>query len=418
MLNLKLIPTKEENMPTIEATIGGKKIYLYSKYDPNRDTLAFAESIYNEETKDYLIYGIGLGYHIDALVDLIHRDDYHIYVFECNKDIFKLAHDNLEKIMNNKNITVVVMGNDKEYYDKLNKVLSIDDISIGIHRPSLTIIPEEFKELKYLLEEFVMTKNTMESTSNILDENFKSNIKYFDGNVDRLFDKFRGRPIYIVSAGPSLDKNIQELAKVKNKGLILSVGRAAKPLLSVGIVPDFIILTDPSKHLYNSQLRGLDIDVSLIVLSTADKNIMMNYKGKKYITLQEGYPPAEEYGKANNHKLVRTGGSVATTALDVAIRMGCNPIVFVGQDLGFTDNKSHSSKTYSRRIFESQGLRDVEDIYGNTIQTSKNLYIYLRWIQNRIAEETGIEFIDATEGGARIRGTKVMRLKEVIDTRL
>ncbi len=111
---------------------------------------------------------------------------------------------------------------------------------------------------------------------------------------------------------------------------------------------------------------------------------------------------------------MKTGGSVATTALDVAIRMGGNPIIFVGQDLGFTDNKSHSSKTYSRRIFESQGLREVEDIYGNTIQTSKNLYIYLRWIKNRISEENNMEFIDATEGGARIRGTKIMKLRDIV----
>ena len=69
----------------------------------------------------------------------------------------------------------------------------------------------------------------------------------------------------------------------------------------------------------------------------------------------------------------------------------------------------------SEDVIDSNSLRNVEDVYGNMIQTSKNLYIYLRWIQNRIAEEKTVEFIDATEGGARIKGTKVMRLRDVVD---
>lgn len=131
--------------------------------------------------------------------------------------------------------------------------------------------------------------------------------------------------------------------------------------------------------------------------------------------MQRGYLPAEQYANKNNNVLVDTGELVATTGLDVAIKMGCNPIIFVGQDLAFTDNKTHSKDIFSKDIIENNNLRDVEDIYGNTVKTSKNLYIYLRWIQNRIYKEEDIQFIDSTEGGAKIKGTKVMRLSEVID---
>ena len=95
--------------------------------------------------------------------------------------------------------------------------------------------------------------------------------------------------------------------------------------------------------------------------------------------------------------------------------MGCNPIVFVGQDLAFTDNKTHSKATYSKDITVSENLREVEDIYGNIVYTPKNLYIYLRWIQNRINKEESITFIDATEGGARIKGTEILTLEKAID---
>ncbi|MFA5577633.1 MAG: 6-hydroxymethylpterin diphosphokinase MptE-like protein [Tissierellaceae bacterium] len=414
MLSVKVIPSKIENMPTIEVSLAEKRVYLYSKYNPSRDSRIFAEDLYREGSGLYLVYGLGLGYHIDALVDLIDRDDYHIHVFECNEDIIRIASDYLERKALDRNFTFHQMKNDSLHYGELARILAMDDISVGIHKPSMEAIPSQFKELKYLLEEFIMTSSSMEAMSAALDENFKENIGSFDDRVDSLFGKFEGKAIYIVSAGPSLDRNMGDLAKLGDGGIILSVGRAAKALLAMGIRPDYIILTDPSRHLYNNQLKGLEPDIPIIVLSTADKNIMKNYKGKRYIALQKGYPKAEELAEKLGAVLVRTGGSVATTALDIAIKMGGNPIVFVGQDLGFTDNKSHSSKARARNIVDSSGLRDVEDVYGNTIQTSKNLYIYLRWIQNRIEEEKNIEFIDATEGGARIRGTKVMRLKDLI----
>ena len=362
---------------------------------------------------------MGLGYHISQLENLLKQNnqEYHIYVVECNPEIYKLAMENvdLDYIVNNKNITLILMEKNKLSNDKLISILNLVNIKISIHIPSLNVIPEKFKELKYLFEEFQVKKDTIAKNSYKLDDNFIVNIDNYDDSVDVLFNKFKNIPLYLIAAGPSLDKNIHELRKIKNDRLILSVGRAVRSLLAADIMPDYIVITDPSDYLYTMQLKGLDIDVPIIALSTCDKNVMQNYKGFRYIALQEGYPLAEEYARKMNFSTVRTGGSVATTGLDIAIKMGCNPIVFVGQDLAFTANQTHSKNTFSKNIIETKSLRDVEDIVGNIIQTSKNLYIYLRWIQNRVAEEKNIRFIDATEGGAKILGTEVMDLKDTFE---
>lgn len=413
-----IIETKIPNMPTVQAVLGENSYYLYSKYNPLRDSKIFAEEEYDENIDNYLVYGLGLGYHIRELENLLKQkgDQYHIYLVECNLEIYKLAMENvdLSGIINSENITLLLMGNNKSSYERLTDILTVDSIKIAVHKPSLNTIPEDFIELKYLLEEFQMKQDTIVATSKILDDNFKSNINNYDENVDVLFNKFKDTPLYLISAGPSLDKNIHELAKIKGKAIILSVGRAVRPLLKANITPDYIIATDPSNWLYTSQLKGLNIDVPIIVLSTCDKNIMLNYKGKKYIALQEGYLPAERYAKDNNNSTVKTGGSVATTGLDIAIRMACNPIILVGQDLAFTNNQTHSKDTFSKKTVKSKSLREVEDIYGNPIKTSTNLYIYLRWMQNRMAEEESVVFVDATEGGAKIKGTKIMKLKDTI----
>ena len=273
-------------------------------------------------------------------------------------------------------------------------------------------LSKKFIQFKYLLEEYIIKENNIERFSSILDENFKSNIENYNYNIDKLFGKYKNKNLYLVSAGPSLDKNIHELKKVRDTDIVFSVGRAVRPLLKANIRPDYIIITDPSERLYDMQLKGLDIDVPIIVLSTCDKNVMLNYKGIKYIALQNGYSPAEEYAENKGNLLVETGGSVATTALDVAIRMGFSRIVFVGQDLAFTDNKTHSKDTFSQSIKNDDNLREIQDINDSTIKTFKNLYIYLRWIQKRIKEENYVEFIDSTEGGAKIMGTKIMKLSD------
>jgi hypothetical protein len=56
----------------------------------------------------------------------------------------------------------------------------------------------------------------------------------------------------------------------------------------------------------------------------------------------------------------------------------------------------------------------VEDIYGKLIYTSKSLDMYRQWIENRIKGIKDIEFIDATEGGARIKGMQIRKLSECI----
>lgn len=417
--SFNLIPTKVPKMPTVQVNMGDKSFMLYSKYDPSRDSKAFAEEAYDENTENYIVYGLGLGYHISELEQLIKMKgtNYHIYIVEANAGILKVAEENinLDGILKNDNITLIIMADEKKSYEKLNKILLMKNTKILIHKPSLSVIPEKFNELKYLLEEYVMKQNSINSAYQLLNINFESNIKNFDEIVDTLFAKYKNKSLYLVAAGPSLDKNIHKLKNIKGKGIILSVGRAVRSLIAAGVIPDYIIITDPGNWLYNMQLKGLDIDIPIIVLSTCDKNVMLNYKGKKYMALQEGFVLAENYAKDNRHSLIETGGSVATTGLDIAIRMGCNPIVFVGQDLAFTNNKTHSNTTFSRDISMSRSLREVEDIYGKSTYTSKNLYIYLRWMQNRIAKEKDIKFIDATEGGAKIQGTKIQKLSEVID---
>jgi hypothetical protein len=86
----------------------------------------------------------------------------------------------------------------------------------------------------------------------------------------------------------------------------------------------------------------------------------------------------------------------------------------LGLDLAYTNNYVHALDTSRRELQGTDNLLQVEDIHGNQIFTTKVLNIYRKWIEDRINNITGIEFIDATEGGAKIEGMKIRKLSECI----
>lgn len=47
--------------------------------------------------------------------------------------------------------------------------------------------------------------------------------------------------------------------------------------------------------------------------------------------------------------------------------------------------------------------------------TARNLNSYRKWIEQYIAKHPEINFIDATEGGAKIQGAVLQKLADVVD---
>jgi hypothetical protein len=128
-------------------------------------------------------------------------------------------------------------------------------------------------------------------------------------------------------------------------------------------------------------------------------------------------------------QLDTSGGSVASTAFDLLVKMGCDPVILVGQDLAFTDkipytrgadflrldelNRFNTLEMMHRASIKERDTRIVEDINGGPIETSNLLYGYLKWFEERISSVPNL-IVDATEGGAKKKGTKILPLRDAI----
>ena len=206
----------------------------------------------------------------------------------------------------------------------------------------------------------------------------------------------------IVGAGPSVNQELQSLKKYRNNITIFATGHIAGTLLKEGIIPDVIIITDPQPHMYQ-QVKGLNTkNIPLILLSTASASVLDYYEGPVYIAYQNGYRKAEEVAEKMWVKAFETGGSVTTTALDIALQFEAQKVIFVGVDLAYTGGNSHAEGV-GRRITDTANLRKVISCSGEEVYTSKNLDIYRKWIERRIADQKDV-LIYNTGNGARIEG--------------
>lgn len=225
-------------------------------------------------------------------------------------------------------------------------------------------------------------------------------------------------PAVIVAAGPSLDKNIEDLKAAKGKCLIISTDTALKPLALAGIEPDLAAIMDGKKDArYLSEESSRN--VPLFCTPRSGNTFMSLHKGEKFFTdyyCDHVKSFMDKEGCCFIH--LPTGGSVANSCFGIAESLHCKRIILVGQDLAYTGDKTHSAVTV--RGAKKTAVEDLEhpvmgvDINGDPVRTSLEFKIYKEWFEHEILTHPELSVIDATEGGIRIEGTTLMTLKEAI----
>jgi hypothetical protein len=386
--------------------------YLYSRYDPLRDAERFIHSQIDGSANVYCLFGFGLGYHVQELLQK--EPDKQIFVIEPYISVIRRAveHIDLSNIFSHPNVEILCLEQGQAMINTLNELTK---------QQTRWIIPNAWLKalqssnpLKHFLEDIKIQEMSFQRFSSLMEKNFTENLKYMNADVGKLFGNFKGHKAVLVSAGPSLDNTLYSLKKLKDKYFILSVGSALRVLKENSIVPDAVIITDPQETVYK-QLDSMKFIQPLIYLSTACYSAVANHKGLRIIAFQKGYPQAESFAGKHNFPLVDTGGSVATTALDILINMGFSEIVFLGQDLAYSKNRSHALQSTSRvEVVSNESLLSVLANDGTMVKTTTILSIYRRWFERKVAETKHVVFKNTAEKGAVIQGVPFVHISEII----
>ncbi|CAI3654695.1 motility associated factor glycosyltransferase family protein [Clostridium neonatale] len=368
--------------------------YIHSKYDPVKEGIQFAEGnreLLNENI--VVVYGLGLGYHIHAIAEKL-KDDSVLYVFEYNKKLIEYCKKVNKDIFNYKN-TKIIGSTDSQFLRKFaDSLRSVENIII--HKASLETIRESNKLLYNLINDFNIMKQHVDMDTEIIkqsEENYKINTENNYKSINEFIEQFKksNKPFIIVSAGPSVDNDLSKLKQNREKFNIISVGSAFRTLVKNRITPDAVVIID-TKPIVKKQFENLETyNIPLCFSATASRWAVELYNGPKYIF------------NTSEHDEIKTRGTVAVSAMDIAIKCNAKKIILLGQDLAFINKKSHTSTFEETYGFKDDytintKMKTVKGVNGECLNTTQGYITFKNKIESLIRENPHIKFINCSKG--------------------
>jgi hypothetical protein len=369
-------------------------------------------------------FGFGTGSFIQAILNKKGKDDI-LFVYEpCPELFIHVLHnyDITDIIKENKVVLVVEGINDFEFHILVRNALDITNITSQIrysHPGYEKVFPEScLKYWKDIKDGYIHVKTNI-NTVIYFGKRYITNALFntrFIRESNRLMelkaDFNTDIPAIVVAAGPSLKKNIEELKRAKGRAYIFVVDRALDYVLDEGLEPDFVVTIDPMKPLEYFTKRT-DLTIPLLCDAVSNWEILDRHKGKKILFNCFPYYRLMYQRLGKEAPLLAAGASVATAAFCSCIQLGFKTIALVGQDLAYDGEFSHAGDVTEQENRNRDIL--VEGIDGSQIRSRADWYEFLIWFQDVITLNPDLKVIDTKDKGAKIKGSIIMPLSEVID---
>lgn len=420
---------------------GGRPFTLHSTVNPLREAERLVESQYKENSNSCMVYGFGLGYHVDFLLEKLPENS-SVLIVEPQISIFKLvlALRDLRHLLDNPNVFWAVGEKEHEvpaHFGQIFRVVALEGVTIIAHHPSVRLCGEYFNLIDELCRKWIIAVggNFLTNVSAVRTylTNTLTNILAIVDNppIKRLFGCFRHVPGIVISAGPSLDKNIGTLRVLEKHAVLICVDTALGPLHRSGVRPHLVLAGDPGEANFR-HLQGLgETGAALVAEPMTHPRIVSEFVGDKFIMSFDEVLMKKLAELVGDFGIIKAWGSISTGAFDLVRRLGCDPIVFVGQDLAFSGGRYYAHGTcqeerWLRELDHSRTLDDVHqwrmskendldatDIFGRPVRTSKALEAYRHYFEREIAS-TQARVFNATEGGVGFTGVENLPLEEVL----
>jgi hypothetical protein len=408
-----------------------------------------AAFVKDEDSTVYVIFGLGLGQAARALRAYTNAP---IVIFEPDAGVLR---------------GVLELGpTDLSHFDIVTTRHDLTQIwpTLFAGRQSATIVntpgylaahAEAAADLRATLAELVQRSRINDATHRVRARDWVADVL---ANVELLGEhpgflalagKYQGVPAFIVGAGPSLGKNGHALLQAQKKGIVFAVNSSARALDKLGVEPQVLAC-----------MESIDVSPLLRDLSFIDRVVRAFTLTAHPDTARTGTGPmlplwegihqiAQPLKQLTGFDGVPVSGSVSTIAFALAYRLGCSPIVFVGQDLAYTGGRAYAAgtayedskvslsadgrtiemqwcdtlkKTHNingRPMHDSEPLNETTAWGGRgSVLTSIGFSAVRAWLEDAAIvlgrEDPERRLVNATEGGAHIHGYEETTLEALL----
>lgn len=300
----------------------------------------------NKESFYLIVFGVGLGAHIDELVDttncrglvLVEPNNeflYHsLFVFDwaglferfdqAGMQIFLCTAQHHERI--HLEIRNFVRTTSAAFFDRTQIYSHYKNSILELARQELQDDAGLFMSgLGFLEDEILMIKNSFE------------NLKEYESRTYRRSNRLGSLPAFVIGCGPSLDKSLDVIKENRDKAILISCGTTLGVLLANGIVPDFQIEmenVDLVFELMTDKAEKHDLSDICLVASTTIEPGVANLFPKKALFFRHSLSSWEVFNQGPDSGLQDVGPTVTNAGFAFAQEIGCRDVYLVGVDYG------------------------------------------------------------------------------------
>lgn len=307
-----------------------------------------------------LVFGTGIGWHIDRLVD-----DYEIRnlvivdtdIARLNLSLYFLDYNALyQKFMRSGRMLLIGYYDDmgilaREVLMRLQKYyppyfiqgagIFFEDYDSAKVRQLWENLRKDmwmlFRGWGFLDDEVLGAKQAW--------ENLVADVPLFRGTPENMPEQASA---IVVGAGPSLDRLMPLLRAAKDKAVIICCGSAITSLAQAGLKPDFHLETERTRQTFrildNPRLRGFLEDVPILasIIMVPDVYTLTPRPLMFCKELDLGSALGDFFGE---YPRIRTNPTCTNAGVDLALKLGFKNVYLFGVDLGFIDESHHHARS-------------------------------------------------------------------------
>lgn len=428
-----------------------KGVWLASPRRPAAEARRLAEQVDPTAVGAALILGFGIGRHVRAVLDRC-RGKTLVVVYEPDVTLLRAVFERVDcsSWMAGSGLVILIdAADDAAAAASLRGSEGMMALGVTVleHPPSRARLESSAQRFVGTFSRVLAATRTTVVTTLVQAEttcrNFLTNARAYleHPGIADLADLCAGRPAITVAAGPSLARALDRLRTpgLRERCVIIAAQTVLKPLLDAGITPHFVTSLDfheISARFYEG-LTGADVEgLTLVAEPKANPAILRAYPGATRLPRE----PALDLllgDLAPDHGDIRAGATVAHLSYYLARHLGCDPVILVGQDLGFTDNLYYADGAAIHSVWAAElnpfrtlemlewervarlrrQLRRIPAALGGEIYTDEQMATYLAQFNRVFLEDArrGLTTIDATEGGAAKACAEILPLADALD---
>lgn len=424
---------------------GTKEIYFHDQCGAADEAKTWLEEIFPLGVKVIFLYGVGLGYYYDALKSWL-QDDPGRYLVFLDDDLAALKlfleTEKAGQILRDPQVVVQYFNTPGQNdWGKFRADFDWCFWGFCIYNWQFYALKMYAKERESLFKllynqfsmvmgEYIAHVNDVIDHNELIYTNVYFNMAYSgqSGFAHKLFGQFEGIPAIICGAGPSLGKQIPLLKTLADKALIVASGTALNILNNNGIIPHFGSCVDPTATQESRFMTNTAYELPVFYSNRFHHGAFTKIHGPR---LSIGGTPNyrisdwfdQELGLQPND-FTFFGISTSNVCNEIAGALKCDPIIFIGMDLAYTDSSRYAPgvtahPTDDRKQHEeiSKVMEKTYPVPGfneGTVNTRLDWLIEAGMITSFSLRHPENHVINATEGGMKIMEIPNLPFKDVI----